>query len=92
MVKLDKEELLKLAELSALKLYDEEVEDLLEQIKVFLEYTDELDQVQLSKEVAPIRNVNVFREDIALPTNSKPILEQAPQTKDTYFEVPKILD
>jgi len=92
MVNLDKDELLKLAELSALKLYDEEAEVLLEQIKLFLDYTNELDQVQMSTEVAPVRNVNVFRDDIAIPTNSQPILEQAPQTHDTYFEVPKILD
>jgi aspartyl-tRNA(Asn)/glutamyl-tRNA(Gln) amidotransferase subunit C len=92
MIKLDKEELLKIAELSCLKLDNQEAEVLTEQIKLVLNYTEELEQVKFTTEVAPIKNINVFREDEVIPTDSKPILEQAPKTEKTYFVVPKILD
>lgn len=91
MVKFDKEELLKLADLSALKLYDDEIDDLVNQIQKLLEYTEELENVQLSTEALPVRNVNVFREDEIIKFDSKKILNQAPQQKDGFFVVPKIL-
>ncbi|MBD3273333.1 Asp-tRNA(Asn)/Glu-tRNA(Gln) amidotransferase subunit GatC [Candidatus Dependentiae bacterium] len=91
MVKFDKEELLKLADLSALKLYDDEIDNLVDQIKKLLDYTEELSQVKLSKEVAPIKNVNTFREDEIIKFDSKPLLDQAPEKKDNFFVVPKIL-
>ena len=91
MINFDKEELFKLAELSALKLNDKEADVLVEQIKILLDYTQELDKVKLSEETAPTKNVNVFREDIAVKKDSSAILSQAPQVKDNYFVVPRIL-
>ncbi len=90
MIKLEKEELLKLAKLSALKLYDDEIELLVKQMKLVLAYTEELDQVTMSAEVNPTKNINVFREDKAIPTDSSPILKQAPNNEKTYFVVPKV--
>ena len=92
MVKFDKEELIKLADLSALKVYDNEVDDLVNQIKKLLDYTEELNKVKLSTEAAPTKNVNVFREDKAVRFNSALLLKQAPRSKDGFFVVPKILN
>lgn len=92
MVKFDKEELLKLADLSALKLYDNEIDDLVDQIQKLLDYTEELNKVELSAEAAPTRNVNVFREDEIIRFDSSLLLKQAPKTKDGFFVVPKILN
>jgi aspartyl-tRNA(Asn)/glutamyl-tRNA(Gln) amidotransferase subunit C len=91
MVKFSKEELLKLADLSALKLYEDEVDDFVLQIQKLLEYTEELENVVISTEVLPTRNVNVFREDEVIKFDSKKILAQAPKQKDGFFVVPKIL-
>ena len=91
MIKFDKEELLKIANLSGLKLNDEEIPVLVEQIQLILNYTEELEQVKLSKETAPIKNVNVFRDDEIKEFDSSLILKQAPFSKNNYFVVPKIL-
>ncbi|MCF7799844.1 Asp-tRNA(Asn)/Glu-tRNA(Gln) amidotransferase subunit GatC [Candidatus Babeliales bacterium] len=92
MINFDKEELLKLAKFSCLKLDEQEIVPLLKQIKAVLAYTEELNEVQISVESESIKNVNLFREDRVIPTNSQDILNQAPKKKDTYFVVPKILN
>jgi aspartyl-tRNA(Asn)/glutamyl-tRNA(Gln) amidotransferase subunit C len=92
MVKLDKNELLKIAELSALKLNENELELFAQQLQTILNYTKELDQVKLTENVTFTKNVNFFRKDIAKQQDSKPLLEQAPKRKNGYFVVPKILN
>ena len=89
-MKLGKEELLNLAQLSALKLYDNEIENLITDLKIFLEYTNELDQVKLLQETNPIKNINLFRKDIVIETNSESIKNQVPQIKNDLFVMPAI--
>ena len=91
MIKFNKEELLKIANLSGLKLDNEEIPVLVKQIQLILNYTEELEQVKLSKETSPIKNVNVFRNDEIKEFDSSSILKQAPSVKNNYFVVPKIL-
>jgi len=91
MINFDKKELLKLAKLSALKLYDLEIENLVNDLKKLLEYTEELNEVLLAKEVDCIKNINVFREDKAIPKDSTSLLKQAPELKNRYFVVPPTL-
>lgn len=92
MIKFNKEELLKIAELSALKLHDDEANVLVEQIQLVLNYTKELNQVGKASETAPTKNVNVFRDDKAIQKDNKDILKQATTNEEGYFVVPKILN
>lgn len=92
MVNFSKEELLRLAEISALQLDKEEVERLQEQLLITIDYTRQLDAFDTADEHEAVKTINVFREDKAIPSNSKALLDQAPQKKDTYFVVPKILE
>ncbi|MBU1008119.1 Asp-tRNA(Asn)/Glu-tRNA(Gln) amidotransferase subunit GatC [Candidatus Dependentiae bacterium] len=92
MIDFSKEELLKLAQLSSLKLYDDEIEYLREQLQKTLDYTEELAQFETKLEHEAVKTINVFREDKAIQKDSAPLLAQAPATKETYFVVPKILD
>jgi len=91
MINFDKEELLKIADLSALKLNNDEIESFVEQIKLVLNYTEQLNQVKLAQEILPIKNINIFREDKAEKKDVSKLLNQAPKTKDQYFVVPKVL-
>ena len=92
MSKFSTKDVLKLAELSSLKLEDNEVEELAEKLAQTIAYTAELDTFQAKEEHEAVKTINVFREDKARPQDSAPILAQAPQTEETYFVVPKILD
>ena len=92
MVSFEKEELLKIAKLSELQLDDDEIKNFAQQLKTVLEYASQLENVKHQETFFDRSyNVNVFREDKVKPTDSEPILDQAPKEKDTYFEVPKIL-
>lgn len=91
MVTFDKKRLLEIAKLSALKLYDNEIDGLVSQIKKLLDFTQELEKVKLSTESSPIKNINIFREDVAKKFDSSRILGQAPKVKENFFVVPKIL-
>lgn len=86
------EELLKLAKLSSLNLHENEIPILREQLVKTLDYVKQLDQLDVKLEHEAIKAINVFREDKAVSQDSTPLLKQAPQTKSTYFVVPKILD
>ena len=87
-----KEILVSLANLSALKLDEQEMEIFLKQIKSVINYIDELAPVVIKPVKDSIRNVNIFRDDVAFKTDTTPLLEQAPETDEGYFTVPKILD
>ncbi|KKP24828.1 MAG: hypothetical protein SZ59_C0001G0146 [candidate division TM6 bacterium GW2011_GWF2_28_16] len=92
MIKLDKKELQRLADLSALKLNDNELEELLNQITKVLDYTQELNQVKFATDtIKDTKNINIFRQDKAVPYNSCAILKQAPEEKNYFFVVPQIL-
>lgn len=92
MFNFSKEELLKLAELSSLKLYDDEVEYLRGQLEQTLDYIQQLEAFETKLEHDAVKTINVFREDKAVPKDSAKLLAEAPETKETYFVVPKILD
>lgn len=92
MIKLDKNELLKIAELSALKLNENELELFAQQLQTILNYTKELDQVKLTDKITLTKNANFFRKDIAKQQDSKPLLELAPKRKNGYFVIPKVLN
>jgi len=92
MIKFDKNELLKLAKLSALKLYNSEIESLMKDLQKLLNYTEELNEVEISPEVESIKNINIFRNDKVIQQDSTPLLKHAPKLKDCYFVVPPTLE
>jgi aspartyl/glutamyl-tRNA(Asn/Gln) amidotransferase C subunit len=92
MIDFSREDLLKLAELSSLKIYDDEISYLQDQLAKTLNYIEQLEEFKARPEHDAVKTINVFREDKATPKDAAAILAQAPQTKETYFVVPKILD
>lgn len=91
-MKITKEELFKIADQSSLTLSNDEAALFVDQIKTILDYSEQLQQVGLTKEAEYTRNINVFREDKSVPCNAKKVLEQAPVSDGRHFVVPKILD
>lgn len=91
MITFDKEELLKIAELSALKLETEKLDSFAHDLREVLSYISELDAVEPPQTLDIHLHVNVFREDKIHESDSARVLAQAPHQKDGYFVVPKIL-
>ena len=91
MAKLERSELLKLAQLTSLTLADDEIESLRDDLERLLSYTDELMAVDLGREEQTVRNTNLFRDD-TVHQEKRAIIEQAPERAEQYFVVPKIVD
>ncbi len=81
-----------IANLSALKLEDHEIDLFTQQIQTILAYIDQLQSVAVTTQAASVRNINILRDDVAVKGDAKSVLAQAPQVDDVFFAVPKILD
>ncbi len=92
MTKITKEELLKIAKISQLHLYKEEIDPLLNQIQEVLTYAERVQEVAGDATPPSNKNVNVLREDVIVRTNPEPILALAPEREEDYFVVPKIIE
>lgn len=92
MTTFNKEELHKIAQLSALKIDDSEVDAFVAQMGTILEFVDQLKQVTITAQAQPVRNVNVMRDDVAVQRPSEDLLSLAPERDGQYFVVPNILE
>ncbi len=94
--KIDEAQVRQVAKLSRLDLTDKEVGRISGELSSILGYFEKLgeldtDSVEPLAHCLPIHNV--FREDVPHePLSSEKALQNAPDRKDNYFKVPKILD
>jgi aspartyl-tRNA(Asn)/glutamyl-tRNA(Gln) amidotransferase subunit C len=92
MTKITKDELLKIAQMSKLRLDDDEIPSLIKQLEALLTYTERVQEVAKEIELPSNKNVNVMREDVVVRTDAEPILERAPEREEDYFVVPKVIE
>ena len=89
---IQKEEVLKLAQLSMLRFTDQEITVLTRDFKEFLGYVQEIMTIDTLPNSESNRRFNVFREDKVINKDREDILSQAPARSNDYFVVPKILE
>lgn len=97
MAKLTRDDVLKLARLSRLRLSDKEVEKLRDELSEILNYVQMLDKVDVSG-LEPTYQVtglkNVFREDeikdYGYPVEA--LLKNAPTVQDGQFKVKRVIE
>lgn len=93
MVRISKAEIIKLAHISQVNIYEDEIAPLIKQMNDLLEYAQRVKEVASEiEEEASNKNSNVFREDIIVSVDPEPIRAQAPQREADYFVVPAILE
>lgn len=92
MALLDKEEVRKLARLSALQFEEQELGILSTHVSAILEYVQLLQKAPVSGALEPRLVTNVLRQDVAQRFDAPAILAQGPDVRDGFFVVPKILD
>jgi aspartyl-tRNA(Asn)/glutamyl-tRNA(Gln) amidotransferase subunit C len=96
MSKLSRDDVLKLARLSRLKLTDEEIEKYRTELSSILEYVQMLNAVDVTG-LEPTYQVtglkNVMRDDEIKPYQAKPkeLLENAPEVQNNQFKVRRVL-
>lgn len=96
MSKLTRDQVLKLAHLSRLKLTDEEVERFREELSKILEYVEQLDKVDVTGleptyQVTGLKNVMRADEPISYQAKPEALLAQAPVTQDGQFKAKRVL-
>ena len=94
-MKVSKEELLHIANLSDLKISDAEIDKYLENLEDILEYTNVLEKApieDLDETIGANDNENVFRKDeIKEFEDRDEILKNAPDLEDNMFRIPKVI-
>jgi aspartyl-tRNA(Asn)/glutamyl-tRNA(Gln) amidotransferase subunit C len=96
MSKLSRDDVLKLARLSRLKLSDEEVEKFREELSSILEYVEVLNKVDTfglepTSQVTGLKNVMRKDETRDYGYKTEDLLKNAPAVKDNQFKVRRVL-
>lgn len=91
MIKVSKEEVLHIANLSRIELSEEEIPSLIKDIEETLSYAARVQEIASGAQVSS-KNVNVFRDDSVVSTDAKPILEDVPVCEENYVVVPVVLE
>ena len=91
-MKITREEVFKIAEISKLKIWEEEVDQIIKHLESVLSYAERVQEIVADQDEPSNKNINVMREDVIINTDNEPILKQAPESDDSYFVVPKILN
>jgi aspartyl-tRNA(Asn)/glutamyl-tRNA(Gln) amidotransferase subunit C len=95
-MKLDREQVLHIAELAKLSLTEQETELFAEQLSEILAYAERLnclDTDAIPPTAQAIHMRNVIRPDVVRPSlTPDQVLANAPQRQDDYFEVKPILE
>ena len=92
MDKITKNEALKIAAFTKLTIDESEIDSIVKRLQDVLEYAERVQDMAKDIDIPSNKNVNRQREDIAILFDSKTILDQAPDSQDNYFVVPKILE
>ena len=91
MDKITKNEALKIAAFTKLTISDNEIDAVVQRLQDVLEYAIRVQDMAKDVDIPSNKNINRQREDIAISFDSQKILDQAPDSQDNYFVVPKIL-
>jgi len=92
LIDLSKEELAKLAKISGLHVSAQEAESLRNDLQTFLTYSQQIIDVEITKELEASKNVNVFRDDKVYQQHDVDVENVFAHHHDAYLVVPKILD
>lgn len=92
---IDKDTVRYISNLARIRLKENELQNFVNQLSTILEYINKLNKLE-TNEVQPTSHVlelkNVFRQDIAKGSLSQEAsLANAPQTREGFFVVPKII-
>ena len=91
MIKISREEIIRIAQISRLKIYEHEINDLIEQVEHVVSYAQRVTQ-SIYQDYLSTRQMNVFRDDIVKATDPVTIVAQAPEKEGGFFVVPRILE
>ena len=94
-MEVSKEEILHIAELSNIKLHEEEISEYLKNLQDILNFANIVNKAPidgLDTSIGTLSNYNVFRKDeIKVFEDNKALLQNAPEEEDNMFRIPKVI-
>ncbi len=92
MIDLSKEELAKLAKFSGLQMSEQESEELIQDLRVLLSYSQQILELAVGAEAEENKSVNVFREDKVYNQSAINVNDVFEHKLNEFLVVPRILD
>lgn len=92
MAKISREEVLKLARISAMTIHEDEISAVIAQLESVVTYAERVKEIAQDIEEPSTRNVNIMRSDSATACDTEKILALAPEREENFFVVPMILE
>lgn len=92
MAKITKEEVLRLARMSAMTIHEDEIQAVAAQLESIVTYAERVKEIAQDIEEPSNRNVNVVRTDTVKACESEKIMACAPAREENFFVVPMILE
>jgi aspartyl-tRNA(Asn)/glutamyl-tRNA(Gln) amidotransferase subunit C len=94
MIKVSREEVLKIAEMARISLHESEIEQMKNNLEIVLSYAERVQEIAAGADISEpsSKSVNVFRQDIVVKTDPETILAQAVEREENYFVVPVIIE
>ena len=95
-MKIDKNTTLKIAKLTRLKIADNEIAELSEQLSAILDWVEQLEEVNTDN-IEPLNNVSMAelplrKDEETKEDNSIDVLSNAPEKLENFFVVPKVVE
>ena len=92
MVKITRDDVLKLGAISNISISEDEIPALESKLSAVLSYAAYLKEVAAQKQGGALpQQSNVVRQDKVIPTPAEPLLALAPAREDNFYVVPMIL-
>lgn len=92
MVKITKEDVLKIARMSNIHIHENEIDQLAQKLAAVINYAARVQEVAADVEIPSVKAVNVFRDDMTTPSLGELVLSRAPEAEANYFVVPAIIE
>jgi len=92
MVKITKEDVLKIARISNIQIHENEIEQIAHNLASVINYAARVQEVAVDVSIPSMKNINVFRADTVVPSIPEAILSRAPESESHFFVVPAIIE
>lgn len=92
MVKITKEDVLKIARMSNIQIHENEIDQITKNLEAVINYAARVQEVAVDVEIPSVKAVNVFRQDEVIPSIGDLVLSRAPESEAHYFVVPAIIE
>jgi aspartyl/glutamyl-tRNA(Asn/Gln) amidotransferase C subunit len=92
MALISRDEIIKIAQISNIKLHESEIEPLCKELEAVLAYAQCVTQVEGDVPDNASLAYNVVREDVIISTDPDTLLKQAPDREGSMFVVPLVIE